>query len=50
VFDENERDTLSAVIVRESGRSSIPETLMIESRGRGVLERPVKQLVMEKRK
>ena len=34
--------TLSAVIVRESGRSSIPETLMIESRGRGVLDRPVK--------
>jgi hypothetical protein len=25
-----------------SGRSSIPETLMIESRGRGVLDRPVK--------
>jgi hypothetical protein len=35
-------DTSSAVIVRESGRSSIPETLMIESRGRGVLDRPVK--------
>jgi hypothetical protein len=31
-----------AVIVRECGRSSIPETLMIESRGRGVLDRPVK--------
>jgi hypothetical protein len=25
-----------------SGRSSIPETLMMESRGRGVLDRPVK--------
>jgi hypothetical protein len=36
------RPTLSAVIVRESGRSSIPETLMMESRGRGVLDRPVK--------
>jgi hypothetical protein len=33
---------MSAVIVRESGRSSIPETLIIESRGRGVLDRPVK--------
>jgi hypothetical protein len=42
VFDERERATLSAVIVRESGRSSIPETLTIESRGRGVLDRPVK--------
>ncbi len=53
-FDENERATLSAVIVRHrvgatrrpmtgsSGRSSIPETLMIKSRGRGVLDRPVK--------
>jgi hypothetical protein len=41
-FDENECATLSAVIVRESGRSSIPETLMIESRGRGILDRPVK--------
>jgi hypothetical protein len=50
----NERATLSAVIVRHrvgatrrpmtgsSGRSSIPEALMIESRGRGVLDRPVK--------
>jgi hypothetical protein len=26
----------------KGGRSSIPETLMIESRGRGVLDRPVK--------
>jgi hypothetical protein len=54
VFDENERATLSGVIVRHrvgatrrpmtgsSGRSSIPATLMIESRGRGVLDRPVK--------
>ena len=32
----------SIVIVREGGRSSIPETLMIESRSRGVLDRPVK--------
>src|SRR5258706_2638179 len=28
----------SAVIAREGGRSSIPETLMIESKGRGVLD------------
>jgi hypothetical protein len=40
LFDEDERATLSAVIVRESGRSSIPETLMMESRGRGVLDTP----------
>jgi hypothetical protein len=31
-----------AVIAREGGRSSIPETLMKKSRGRGVLDRPVK--------
>ncbi|CAN0507704.1 unnamed protein product, partial [Phaeothamnion confervicola] len=30
----------SGVIVREGGRSSIPETLMIEPRGRGVLDHP----------
>src|SRR6266404_230192 len=42
VFDENERTTLSLVIVRESGRSSIPETVIIKSRGHGVLDRPVK--------
>ena len=30
----------SVVIVRESGRSSIPETPMIEPRSRGVLDRP----------
>src|SRR6185436_14378340 len=30
----------SVVIVREGGRSSIPETLMIESIGRGVLGHP----------
>jgi len=29
------------VIARESGRSSIPETVAIETRGRGVLDRPV---------
>ena len=39
-FDEYECATLSAVIVRESGRSSIPETLMIESKGRSVLDTP----------
>jgi hypothetical protein len=31
-----------AVIAREGARSSIPETLMIKSRGGGVLDRPVK--------
>jgi hypothetical protein len=31
-----------AVIARESGRSSIPETLVFESIGCGVLDRPVK--------
>jgi hypothetical protein len=30
----------SAVIVRESGRSSIPETLTIEQKGRGLLDTP----------
>src|SRR5260370_33144732 len=39
-FDEYECATLSAVIVRESGRSSIPETLMIELKGRSVLDTP----------
>ena len=33
--------TLSAVIVRESGRSSIPETSVIEPRSRGVLGPPL---------
>jgi len=30
------------VIAREGGRSSIPETVEIKSRGRGVLDAPVK--------
>ena len=30
----------SIVIVREGGRSSIPETSVIETRGRGVLDPP----------
>ncbi len=30
------------VIAREGGRSSIPETVMAETRGRGVPSRPVK--------
>jgi hypothetical protein len=34
--------TPSLVIVREGGRSSIPETPVTESRSRGVLDRPVK--------
>ena len=33
-------DTHSSVIVREGGRSSIPETLMMESISRGVLDCP----------
>jgi hypothetical protein len=33
-------DAHSFVIVREGGRSSIPETLMIEPIGRGVLDSP----------
>src|SRR5258708_40199605 len=32
--------TLPTVIVREGGRSSIPETLVIETRSRGVLDPP----------
>jgi hypothetical protein len=36
----NSGATLSTVIVREGGRSSIPETLMIESKSRGVLDTP----------
>jgi hypothetical protein len=33
-----------AVIAREGGRSSIPETLMIESRSRGVLDHPLSRV------
>jgi hypothetical protein len=32
----------TAVIAREGGRSGIPETPVMESRSRGVLDRPVK--------
>jgi hypothetical protein len=42
VSDKYERATFSAVIARESGRSSIPETLVMESSRRGVLDRPIK--------
>ena len=41
VFDENERAALSVVIAREGGRSSIPETAVIEPKGRGVLDTPL---------
>jgi hypothetical protein len=34
------RATSPTVIIREGGRPSIPETLMIESKGRGVLDPP----------
>jgi hypothetical protein len=37
------RHTFS-VIVREGGRSSIPETLMIEPRSRGVLDHPLSRV------
>jgi hypothetical protein len=37
----HERATLTAVIVRESGRSSIPKTAVTESKGRGVLDTPL---------
>ncbi len=30
------------VVAREGGRSSIPETLIMKSKSRGVLDRPVK--------
>jgi hypothetical protein len=33
------------VIARESGRSSIPETPMIEPRGRGVLDAPLEPVI-----
>jgi hypothetical protein len=36
------RAALSLVITREGGRPSIPEAPENESRGRGVLDRPVK--------
>jgi len=36
--DVSTRATLSIVIVREGGRSSIPEKSVIEPRGRGVLD------------
>jgi hypothetical protein len=38
-MDEQDHQT-SAVIVREGGRSSIPETSMIEQISRGVLDHP----------
>ncbi len=36
-----DRARFSPVIAREGRRSSIPETVVIQSRGRGVLDRPV---------
>jgi hypothetical protein len=41
-YREDECVKFSAVIAREGGRSSIPETPAMESRSRGVLDRPVK--------
>src|SRR5258705_2197057 len=41
VCGEDERATFSAVIAREGGRSSIPETTVMESRSRGVLDTPL---------
>jgi hypothetical protein len=43
-------DTHSPVIVREGGRSSIPETLMIETIGRGVLDTPHARGLCESRR
>src|SRR6267154_845708 len=40
VSDECEHAALSAVIARAGGRSSIPETPVIESRSRSVLDTP----------
>jgi hypothetical protein len=40
--DGTEAPPFSVVIAREGGRSSIPETPVMESRSRGVLDRPVK--------
>jgi hypothetical protein len=37
---QHERATFPAVIAREGGRSSIPETPAMQSRGRGVLVTP----------
>jgi hypothetical protein len=42
VCREDKRAKFPAVIAREGGRSSIPETPVMESRSRGVLDRPVK--------
>jgi hypothetical protein len=39
------RTTLSIVIVREGGRSSIPEKSVIELRGRGVLDTPLEPVI-----
>jgi hypothetical protein len=40
VFDECEGATLSLVIAWLDRRASIPETAVMESRGRGVLDTP----------
>jgi hypothetical protein len=42
MFDKQERAIFSAVIARLDRAPSIPETLMIEPKSRGVLDRPVK--------
>jgi hypothetical protein len=44
-FIEFERATLSTVIVREGGRSSIPETPAMESKGRCVLDTPTEPVI-----
>jgi len=41
----HERATLPGVIVRESGRSSIPEKVVIESKSRGVLDHPLSRVM-----
>jgi hypothetical protein len=43
--DLEQREKAKSVIARESGRSSIPEMSVMESRGRGVLDGPLKPVI-----
>jgi hypothetical protein len=40
-----ERAVVRSVIVREGGRSSIPEKVMMESKSRGVLDHPLSRVM-----
>jgi len=44
-FIEHKRAIPSAVIAREGGRSSIPETAVMESGSRGVLDAPLEPVI-----